>query len=411
MRPYKNASLKPVFFVPFLTVFFLSVPCCRAIAFDKTFGGLVDNGAILLADHGQPLVAINVDTPFEPASTLKIATSLLALRILGENFRFATHLYLHNNLLYIKGAGDPSLISEEITRMAGMLRAKGLTSIDGIVLDDGYFHLEKENFYDASDNPYDALNDALAVNFNTINITVSKDGRVQSAEEQTPTLPLMRDYAAKLPPGTQRISLPRQRSVALRYCGELFLALFKKAGIRVKDGWHMGRVPRDAEPVLIYRSSKSLPELLRGMLLYSNNFTANQVFLTCAARRFGAPATWKKARRFAAKYFTSLGFSKRDLYIYEGSGLSRKNRITAKAMLRLLHLFAPYRTLLPEKDDALVKSGTLDGVYCYAGYLDPAQGTFPFVIMLNQARNTRDRVLARLKAISLSASQSFRRSH
>lgn len=409
-RKRAETPSNPVLLFLFLTVSLLSASLCRAAALNGTFGNLVDNGAVLLEDQGKPLVAINPDTPFEPASTLKIATSLLALDILGKNFRFATNLYLHNNLLYIKGAGDPFLVSEEIQRLAGMLRAKGIRSIDGIVLDDGYFHLEKEKFYDASNNPYDALNDALAVNFNTINIMISKDGEVRSAEEQTPTLPLMRDFATNLPPGTQRISLPRKRSVALRYCGELFLAIFKNAGIRVKDGWHQGGVPRDAVPVLSYRSSESLPALLKGMLLYSNNFTANQLFLTCAARQLGAPATWEKARRIAGKYFTGLGFSKRDLYLYEGSGLSRKNRITAKTMLRLLHLFAPYRALLPEKDGALVKSGTLDGVYCYAGYLNPTRGGFPFVIMLNQARNTRDRILARLKAaIPLSASLSFHR--
>ncbi len=261
MSPRKRAvtRLNQVFFSLFLTVPLFCGPFfCRAAALNKGLGALVDKGAVLLENHGQLLVALDPDTPLLPASTLKIATSLLALDILGKDFRFATNLYLHRNLLYIKGAGDPFLVSEEIERMAGMLRAGGITAVDGIVLDDGYFNLEKEDFYGNSDNPYEALNDALAVNFNTINVEVSPDGKVRSAEEQTPTLPLMRDFAANLPPGTQRISLPRRRPVVLRYCGELFLAIFKNAGIRVKGGWQKGKVPFDATPLLVL-SEQQIP--------------------------------------------------------------------------------------------------------------------------------------------------------
>ncbi len=399
-----DAPLKRLFLSLFLAVSLLSPAFCPAAGTPgATFGGLVDNGAVLLEDHGQPLVAINADTPFLPASTLKIATSLLALDLLGKDFRFTTYLYLRNHDLYIKGTGDPFLVSEEVARMADRLRARGITAIDQIVLDDGYFKLAKEDFYGDSNNPYDAPNNALAVNFNTINITVAPNGQVSSAEEQTPTLPLMRDFAANLPPGTQRISLPRRRSVVMRYCGELFLAIFQKAGIRIKDGWQQGTTPGDIVPALTYQSSKTLRELLQAMLLFSNNFTANQLLLSCAARQYGAPATWEKARQIARQYFAGLGFSEKDLFLYEGSGLSRKNRATARTMLRLLHLFAAHCALLPEKHGVLVKSGTLDGVYCYAGYLAPHRGALPFVIMLNQARNTRNRILARLNTISKAA--------
>ncbi|MEJ2689752.1 MAG: D-alanyl-D-alanine carboxypeptidase [Deltaproteobacteria bacterium] len=391
----------------FLIISIFSASFCSAVTSNKNFGGLVENGAVMLEHSGQLLVTINPDSSLIPASTLKIATSLLALDILGNDFRFTTNLYIHENSLYIQGKGDPYLVSEEIERMAGMLRAQGIKAVDHIVLDDGYFDLTKEDFYDNSNNPYDALNDALAVNFNTINIKVSKNGKVLSAEKQTPTLPLMRDFAVDLPPGTQRISLPRKQSVVLRYCGELFLAIFNKAGIRIKGGWQHGEVPRNAVLVLAYQSSKSVQDLLQGMLLYSNNFTANQLFLTSAARKYGAPATWEKARRIAREHFAGLGFSDKDLYLYEGSGLSRKNRVTAGTMLRLLHLFAPYRTLLPEKDSVMVKSGTLNGVYCYAGYLPSGQKTLcPFVILLNQPQNERDQVLLRLKAIPFPASAS-----
>lgn len=397
---HRKSLLLSLFFVVSLFV----CSSCRAAGADNTFGGLVDNGAVLLDDCGHTLVAINPTTQFIPASTLKIATSILALDILGKDFRFVTTLYLANNRLYVKGAGDPFLVSEEIGRMAAMLQARGITAIDKIVLDDTYFDLEKEDFYGDSNNPYDALNGALAVNFNTINVTVTAGGKVHSAEKQTPTIDLMRDLAAGLPPGTHRISLPRSQSLTARYGGELFVAIFEKAGIQVKGGWQPGTLPKNATLVLSYQSSKSLKELLKSMLLYSNNFTANQLFLACGVRQSRPPATWEKARGVAREHFAASGFSAEELQLYEGSGLSRKNRVTAATMLRLLNRFKPFRALLPEKNGAPVKSGTLKGVYCYAGYLASADAPNPFVIMLNQPRNTRDRILDRLKKIFISSS-------
>jgi D-alanyl-D-alanine carboxypeptidase/D-alanyl-D-alanine-endopeptidase (penicillin-binding protein 4) len=78
----------------------------------------------------------------------------------------------------------------------------------------------------------------------------------------------------------------------------------------------------------------------------------------------------------------------------EGAGLSWHNRITARAMLQLLKAFAPHADLLRYRYQVLVKSGTMKGIFNYAGYLP---GGNPFVILLNQRRNTRRTVLARLK--------------
>ena len=388
-------------FIPLLLIvfFFTSACLCHAAGPSTQLRDLVDNGTVILDDDGRSLVAINPDKQFIPASTLKIATSILALDVLGKDFRFTTPLYQEGNRLYIKGSGDPFLVSEEVERMADMLVARGITAIDGIVLDDTYFDLEKEDFYGDSNNPYDALNNALAVNFNTINVTVTAAGKVQSAEMQTPTLPLMRDLAVGLPPGTHRISLPRGQSLTMRYCGELFEAIFRNAGIRIMNGWQKGTLPKSASPILSFQSDKSLQDLLQDMLLYSNNFMANQLFLACAAKRLGAPATWAKARKVAREHFSGLGFSENELSLQEGSGLSRKNRVTARAMLRLLDFFQPYHALLPKHQGEPVKSGTLQGVYCYAGYLTSGNTTHPFVIFLNQSRNTRNEILARLKKI------------
>ena len=66
-------------------------------------------------------------------------------------------------------------------------------------------------------------------------------------------------------------------------------------------------------------------------------------------------------------------------------------------MITALQKFAPYKELLPVKNGIPIKSGTLTGVYCYAGYL-PQQQDAPFVILLNQPQNNRDEILQILAA-------------
>ena len=86
------------------------------------------------------------------------------------------------------------------------------------------------------------------------------------------------------------------------------------------------------------------------MMLYSNNFTANQLLLTTGMKRFGSPASLKKGRLAVEEYLTKeLGISADQFLIAEGSGISRKNRLTPDAVLLLLKAFVPYQHLLPRE--------------------------------------------------------------
>jgi D-alanyl-D-alanine carboxypeptidase len=52
---------------------------------------------------------------------------------------------------------------------------------------------------------------------------------------------------------------------------------------------------------------------------------------------------------------------------------------------------------LLDKNGVLIKSGTMSGVYSYAGYFRSNGGLAGFAIILNQAENRRDEVLAILR--------------
>ena len=90
---------------------------------------------------GNELVAQNADEPFVPASVTKIVTAWLAMEVLGGDYRFQTRFYLDNNrVLYVRGGGDPFLISEELALLAPQLvAAVGKQPLTGIVLDASYY--------------------------------------------------------------------------------------------------------------------------------------------------------------------------------------------------------------------------------------------------------------------------------
>ena len=138
------------------------------------------------------------------------------------------------------------------------------------------------------------------------------------------------------------------------------------------------------------------------MLRYSNNFIANQLFLTLGAQISGYPATIEAARaslqqQLAELYGDSFGRDPQSLLMLEGSGLSRTQRSTAAGMMRILEVFKPYADLLQEVGGVLRKSGTLTGVYNFAGYIRGPDGLYPFVIITNQTINNRAEILQLLQ--------------
>ncbi len=362
---------------------------------------LVENGGYILLSGGREIVSLNPDTPFVPASTAKTVTALAALETLGRGYRFVTEFFLdHENRLYIRGHGDPFMVSEETRLIAAELKKAGVGQVTSIEIDGSLFDIPAAPpWTGATLNPYDAVNAALAVNFNTVFVKL-ENGRVVSAEEQTPTLPLMALFSDRLVPGEpQRFNVTsRGTGRGPEYAAQLFAAVLAEEGIRVNGGYGTAAVPSGLAPVLVHRSSRRLEDVIRAMLLYSNNFIANQLFLAMGMEKHGPPATWEKGRRAVQAFLAGTLPAAGSVRLVEGSGLSRNNRISCRDMVRVLERFRPYAGLLPRKNGTLVKSGTMTGVYSYAGYIQARDGLAPFVIILNQERNNRDAVLKKLAA-------------
>lgn len=370
----------------------------------KLIADLAPKGAYGVADaNGKIIASCRVDTPMIPASLVKIATALAALHILGPDYRFTTEFYLdQQDNLYIRGYGDPTLLTEEVRIIAQTLKGKGLTKVQGLYIDNSAFALEHQvPGQENSSRSYDAPVGPISVNFNSVALVRDKAGNTLSGDVYSPLLPIMKELGARRPPGQHRINIcvgsnKNAEARMAQYAGELFAAMLGLEGIPVIKVGGIHPVPRNSRPLYIHLSNKTLADASHSMLRYSSNFIANLVYLNCGAKRYGYPATWQKARKaIREELLRHLGnASVKAIMQEEGSGLSRQNRISVRAMLHLLTVFRPNEHMLKKIQDCSVKSGTLTGVYNYAGYLPDGKA---FVLILNQADNRRDTLLARIK--------------
>jgi D-alanyl-D-alanine carboxypeptidase/D-alanyl-D-alanine-endopeptidase (penicillin-binding protein 4) len=364
----------------------LLLPAQALAGAKEKVAALAPSGLVLVMDEkGNELVAQNADQPFVPASVTKIVTAWLAMEVLGGDYRFQTRFYLDGERkLYVRGGGDPYLISEELAELASQLVvAIGKEPLTGLVLDASYYPSDiRIPGIEDTDEAYDALNSALAVNFNTIH-AVRKGKAVRSAEKQTPITPLaISQFRARGPQGRGRISLTQDPAVGLQYAGELIAAFIERAGGSVKGEISTATVPDGIEPVYVHRQSRSLAAILTGLLLGSNNYIANQVFLEIGGHRLGGPVSLEKSLQVANEMLAQHDLAD-SIHLEEGSGISRGNRFTARGLAQVLHLFKPHDTLLRGGERALYKTGTFSGVRTLAGYADTSRhGRVRFVISL-----------------------------
>lgn len=357
------------------------------------------NGAVLLYDeNGKEIFSHNKNKLFIPASIIKVFTSQVALDILGKDYRFPTECYRNDQGdMIIKGYGDPFFVSDEIRLLAQGLKERGITEIRNLYLDHSYFSEDITIPGIAnSSNPYDALNGALVVNFNTINVVRDKNGVVSSGESETPLTPLATLKGQSIRKNSkERINLSANKEDCQRYAEELIYVLFKDQGVKISNLKGSKRVQNNEWDLFyIYKNSRALQEILKGLMKYSNNFIANQIFLSLGNRGKSESAVLENGQKlFYQKINEQFGIPKSKLTLVEGSGISSQNKTTAQVMIEVLERFKPHASIFATRKGHYVKSGTLTGVYNYIGYIKTSKGLRSFVIMLNQKKNYRDTIL------------------
>lgn len=348
---------------------------------------------------GRVLYEMEPDLPLVPASNMKIVTAACALSTLGPDYQFVTDVGAKAELidgslkgdLYVRGSGDPSLVSEELWKICDEVRARGISRIEGdIVLDATRFDALPTATPDADDGDraYDARTGALSLNFNTVRVHVYP-GRKSGADaivslspdagfvelrnsadtgssRRGSTLEVRRDYeggrnvvkvSGRIPEGAPGQTLYRNLDDPLGCFGSAMRDFLARAGVEVTGTQRAGSYPDGAWVVHSHRS-KPLSLIVRDLGKFSNNFAAEQLLKAMSAERNGSPGTTAGGAAILSAYLESVGAEGGEFHIVDGSGLSRENRLTTRAVIRVLRTCLNEFELSYEFAASLSVSGT-----------------------------------------------------
>jgi D-alanyl-D-alanine carboxypeptidase/D-alanyl-D-alanine-endopeptidase (penicillin-binding protein 4) len=153
----------------------------------------------------RPALSVNAGAAMNPASVMKLVTSLAALELLGPAYRWKTQAYVAGSLrdgmlegdLVLKGYGDPKLDYESFWMLLRALRGKGLRELRGdLVLDRSFFAQNNGNaaaFDGDGLRPYNVLPDALLVHYKSLRFAFVPE----------PEREAVRIYVEPRPPGLE----------------------------------------------------------------------------------------------------------------------------------------------------------------------------------------------------------------
>jgi len=397
-------------------------------------------------ETGEVVLEYMAATPRNPASTMKLLTTLVALDTLGPAYRWRTDVYALGEItdgrldgdLLLKGYGDPFLVTERFWQMLRSIRRAGIDDIAGeLLIDDSYFDIGTYDPGAFDSQPLRAYNvapNALLTNFKVVRYWFEPDGesvkviidpaldnlRVTNQLRVTPgscrgyqrgitVSGNGRDdkvtFSGRFPGGCERYAMDRAVLSHNEFTYGLFRSLWSESGGRLDGTWKNSVVAEDLEPLL---SFESLPlfEMIARVNKHSNNVMARQVLFTLSAEVLGPPGTESGGRDVIAKWLADNGLEPSALALENGAGLSRESRITAADMAALLG-FAWKQPYMPEylasmsltgldgtlsrrfEDSELVgkahlKTGSLDHVTAIAGYVQARSGRrFTMVVMQN----------------------------
>jgi len=394
------------------------------------------------ARTGMVLEVANAAQPLPPASVAKALTSLYALDALGPGYRFATRLVATGPVsggkvqgdLILAGSGDPTLATDDLADMAKALKAQGVTGVAGRFLVWGG-SLPPIAEIDRNQPDHVGYNPAVAglnLNFNRVyfewrkagsDYSVSMDARsdrFRPAVSMATMRVVNRDaplytYAGANGRDDWTVARPALGNSGSRwlpvrhpdiYAGQVFQAMAAAYGIALPAP----QASRLAPPpgALVSHQSVDLATILKDMLKYSTNVTAEVVGLT-ATRARGVAAGSLAASASAMNHWLAQKLGLRSARFVDHSGLGGDTRITPadlvaalsspvgkgalRGLLRQIPLVdAKGREVTDQPVNISAKTGTLNFVSGLAGFATTASGTdLVFAILCADAAR-RDRV-------------------
>ncbi|VVE47272.1 D-alanyl-D-alanine carboxypeptidase DacC [Pandoraea pneumonica] len=453
----------------------LPAPLARLLTASKVPAGhvsvlvaKVDNPLQTRGRLAAPLISMNEKVPRNPASTMKLVTTIAALDTLGPDYRWRTQAFTDgqfdgrtlNGNLYFKGTGDPKLVPEEMEKFVAELHNAGVANINGDIVLDRSAYSSDIGAVDAidggDDRPYNVAPDALLYSFKAMsfNFSAGPNGAVnvnvlpplanlQVANEIAytdtgncgdwltrlhPTINPSPDggYVARFAGTYPAACDEKDWSVAAPDRDRFFLggfrALWQASGGQFNGNVRSGVVPPGAKLLVTHRG-QTLAEVVHDMNKFSNNVMARQLFLTLGLPADGrTPASVTRSREALSRWLDKNDLSMPGLVVENGSGLSRRERISAAELSGLLQhaINSPTAQVLvesmptvgvdgtmrnrltnsPVAGNAHIKTGTLDDVRAVAGYVGTRSGNIYVVVSLvndakaNNARAFNDALIS-----------------
>lgn len=379
-------------------------------------------------------LAVNESQPMNPASTMKLVTTLAGLELLGPQYQWRTDVLsaapLKNGVLegdlWLRGSGDPQLVIENLWLLVQRLRGAGVREIRGnLMLDRSAFEAAQHDpgaFDGEALRPYNAGPDALLLNYKAVSFHFLADPENKQARVfALPTLAGMltpttvrgsegacNDWRARLGGDFTDPLRPTFRGAYPLSCGDkvwhvsvletglyaeaMFRSLWDSSGGAWRGRVREGLVPPEARR-LAQHESRPLAEMIRDINKYSNNVMARQLFLTLGTDASRRPGSKDRAQRVVGDWLVSKGLDRREFVLENGAGLSRVERLTAAGLQTLLQgAFAS--PLMPEfvssmpivgidgtmrrrqaaAGSAHIKTGLLADARAIAGYVLAASG-------------------------------------
>ena len=296
---------------------------------------------------GATVYSTHADVPLLPASAEKLPVSFAALRLLGPSYRFRTEVVgdgqkagrTWNGDLDLVGYGDPTLAESDLSELAREVAGWGIRRVTGrVVADESYF---------------DARRDAPGWKPSYVGI------------ESRPLSALSVD-------GARFAGANGSAAAAAR----MFTAALGRRGISVRGAPKTGPAANDAL-ALARRLSDPLVDVVREMNQDSDNFVAEMLLkeLGASVARHG---TTTAGAQVVGRELRLAGVPTAGVRIADGSGLSRRDRLTPDALVAILRAGAGD----PSIGDAFVTSLSVAGI----------SGTLEHRL---QRRATRGRVIAK----------------
>jgi|TARA_B100001094_G_scaffold61873_1_gene57619 D-alanyl-D-alanine carboxypeptidase/D-alanyl-D-alanine-endopeptidase (penicillin-binding protein 4) len=345
------------------------------------------------------------------------------------------------NYLLISGGGDPGFSTNDLESLIHKIRATGIREIrNGIYLDQSFFKQRKKStgsFDQSPLRPYNTMHSSLIVNSNKLDLNFIFNSKTKEIDITPSFLPAevriqndlsigsgdCKDFRSqvsfeeRLEKKTLTIlingSYPDQcpsfeHDLAITETEHYFYGAFKKiwldSGGTIK-GYYKRRKRSQRNTLIARVSSEELTSALRLILKESENLTSRNVFLS-----FAEKSERRKLRNIRKTVYRSI--KNNDIqwhnrnFIDNGSGLSRKTRLNPETVMGLLKKidsdkkFLEIKSMLPVsgvdgtlkniyqssllKGQMRLKTGTLNGVKCLAGFITSSSGKgYRFVFMHN----------------------------